>query len=191
MKTAICLLESTNPYSQGRVIDELEVPKLNKERPDDYDKRVWRHKMWATEDEHVYIPGIQFCNSLKEAAKYANEQIKGKGKATYTKHFEAGVMVLGRVVLPDKIDDVRAERLYVPSDGKRGSGSRVWKLFPLIPKWVGTVTYNILDDEITEDIFSRVLTISGTLIGIGRFRPRNWGYYGTFKANEILWTVDD
>jgi len=188
MKTAIAMLESTGPYSQSRVIQS---EKNKKELPDDFEKRVWRERMWSTEDGHVFIPPMQFCNSLKEAAKYLSIPVPGKGgKVTFTKNFEAGVLVTQRLVLPDIAEKVLPEKLYVPSDGRRGGTKRVYRYFPLIPTWVGAVTYTIFDDLITEDVFKQVLDASGKLIGIGRFRPRNMGYYGTFKFTELLWNVE-
>jgi len=96
-------------------------------------------------------------------------------------------MVLEPLVLPIKVDDVKSETLFVPSDGKPGGGKRVEKTFPLISSWSGTIEYIILDDLITQDVFNRVLLASGTLIGIGRFRPRNRGYYGRFAIDSVSW----
>lgn len=184
MKTAVAMLTSTSIYSQGRV---LQSDKLPKELPDDYEKRTWRERMWVTEDGRVFIPPMQFCNSLKEAAKYLNLQVPGGGKRTFTKNFEAGILVMERLPLNIKAEDVKPEKLYVPSDGRRGGTRRVYKYFPVILEWCGAVTYTIFDDIITEDVFRQVLDASGKLIGIGRFRPRNMGYYGTFKVDELIW----
>jgi hypothetical protein len=120
-------------------------------------------------------------------AKYLSMQIPGKGKNTYTKHLESGLLVTDNLVLPIHKDEVKGEWIFVPSDGRRGGGKRVWKCFPLIEQWKGDVVFHILDDTITEDVFEHHLRQSGQFIGIGRFRPRNNGYYGRFKVNEIVW----
>ena len=184
MKRAIAKLKSVSPYSQSRVIESL---KGDREKSADYEARTWKERCHKTTDGHIYIPPMAFANSLKEAAKYLSIQIQGQGKATYTKNFEAGVMVLEPLVLPNTISEVNGETYFVPSDGKAGGGKRVMKTFPVIPSWSGTVEYVILDDIIGEDIFRRVLVASGTLIGIGRFRPRNRGYYGRFSVESIEW----
>lgn len=184
MKIAECKLESVSPYSQSRVIQSS---KEKKELDKDYEARVWRERCHTAENGHIIIPPMQFCNSLKEAAKYLNLQVPGQGKRTYTKNFEAGVLVNEPVMLPEIADKVKGEWLFVPSDGRRGGGRRVMKCFPVIQHWVGTVTYWIVDDLITEDVFLEVLKTSGQLIGIGRFRPRNLGYYGRFKVNDHTW----
>lgn len=144
--------------------------------------------MHFDEDESIFIPPMAFANCIKQAAKYLNVQIPGKGKATFTKNFEAGVMVVDPLLLPYKKKDITGEWVLVPSDGKRnGSGSKVLKCFGIIPKWEGDVKFYIFDDIITEKIFTEILEAAGMLIGIGRFRPRNCGYYGRFKVGGVKW----
>jgi len=185
MKTAICTLKSTSPYSQGRYHLTPEKPKEGK---GDYEIRTWREKLhYVPETGQVFIPPMSFAISLKEAAKYLNIQIPGKGKSTYTKNFDAGVMVTEPLLIDAYKDDISCEQVYVPSDGRRGGTTRVMKSFPLIHKWEGKVQYYILDDIITQDVFQKVLETSGQLIGVGRFRPRNCGYYGRFEVTKIEW----
>ncbi len=184
MKIAECQLESVSPYSQSRY---YKTEKLPKELPVDYEIRTWRDRCHVDKDDNIIIPPMAFVNSLKEAAKYLSISIPGKNKQTFTKHFEAGVLATDTVTLPIKKADVESEWLFVPSDGRRGGGSRVEKCFPLIREWKGMVAFFILDDIITEDVFKQVLDASGNLIGIGRFRPRNLGYYGRFKAKKVVW----
>ena len=185
MKTAVTLLESISPYSQSRF---YQTPKLEKESSADYEARTWRDRMHTTEDGRVFMPPMAFKNCLAEAAKFLSIQIQGKGKATYTKHFEAGVMVVEGLTLNIKKADVAGEWFHVPSDGKRGGSKRVLKCFPVIPKWSGEVTWHILDDTITKDVFAKHLEEAGKFIGLGRFRPRNNGFYGRFSVKEIKWT---
>lgn len=184
MKTAICELESISPYSQSKF---YETEKLSKERPDDYEARTWRDRLHVNKDGFVFIPPMAFKNCLAEVAKYLSIQIPGKGKSTFTKHIEAGVLVTESLTLPVRKDEVAGEWFFVPADGKRGGGKRVKKCFPVIPSWKGTVTFFILDETITEDVFRQHLEESGKFIGIGRFRPRNNGFYGRFQVNEIVW----
>lgn len=80
------------------------------------------------------------------------------------------------------------EVFFVPSDGKAGGGSRVKKKFPVIREWSGEVTFYILDDTITEDVFEAHLKEAGNFIGIGRFRPENGGFYGRYSIDKIVWS---
>ncbi len=184
MKTARVTLKSRSPYSQGRYYN---VEKLPKELPKDYEARTWRERLHATQDGNVFIPCSALKNCLSECAKYLSIQIPGKGKATYTKHFEAGVAVMEHIVLSLQKKDVEGVWQFVPSDGRRGGGKRVEKCFPVIHEWEGTADFLIFDDTITKDVFTEHLEQAGKFIGIGVYRPRNNGYYGRFDIGSIEW----
>ena len=186
MKTAIVTIIGESPYSQSRCYDQ-EVPKLPKELPAAYEERTWRNRMHVTSDGFVQIPGTSFANSIKEGAKRLKLQVPGKGRVEYTKYFEAGLMVPKPLILPVKAEDVPGEKLFVPSDGRRGGGKRVWKIFPRIDVWRGEITIYIFDDIITEDICQQVIVASGLIVGIGRFRPQNCGFYGRFSVVSFRW----
>lgn len=192
MRVATATLESISPYSSSRFYD---VPMLG--RPDgtiteskaDYEKRTWRERCHVDAADDAFMPPMAFKNCLSEIAKYISVQIPGKGKSTYTKHFEAGVMVLDGVPLGIKKSEVEGEWLFVPASGRRGDGKRVQKCFPLFRTWKGDVTFHILDDVITQQIFEQHLRDAGNFIGVGRFRPRNNGYYGRFKVVGLKWAT--
>lgn len=190
MRVATATLESISPYSQSKHYD---LPRLGRttgtstESHKDYEARTWRERCHVDKDGHLLIPPMAFKNCLAEIAKYLSVQIPGKGKSTYTKHFEAGVMVLDGLSLDIRKEAVPGEWLFVPADGKRGSGKRVEKCFPVVHEWRGKVQFHILDDVITPDVFEQHLKEAGNFIGIGRFRPRNNGYYGRFAVKSIHW----
>ena len=184
MKTAIAKIKSASPYSQSR---HYTTEKLPKELAKDYEARTWRDRLHTTDAGEVFIPPMSFKNCLSEAAKFLGIQIPGKDKSTYTKHFEAGVLVMDGLHLGIKAADVKGEWLFVPSDGVRGSGKRVDKCFPVIHEWGGNVTFHVLDETITEDVFLNHLKQAGAFIGIGRFRPLNNGFYGRFAVESVTW----
>ncbi|KFB68895.1 hypothetical protein [Candidatus Accumulibacter vicinus] len=184
MKTAIATLRGISPYSQSK---HYTTDKLPKELPKDFEERTWRDRVHANEDGNVFIPPMAFKNCLSDAAKFLSIQIPGKGKSTYTKHIEAGVLVTDALILQIKKDEVKGEWLFVPSDGIRGGGRRVEKCFPVIHQWGGDVTFYILDETVTEDVFRNILEQAGAFVGIGRFRPRNNGIYGRFKVEKLVW----
>lgn len=184
MKTATVTLKSVSPYSQSK---HHGTPKLDREIFKDYEKRVWRERLHVNDAGQVFIPPMAFKNALSEAAKFMSVQIAGKGKSTYTKHIEAGVLVVDGLTLPLKKEDVPGEWLFLPADGIRGSGKRVDKCYPVIREWGGEVTFYILDEIVTEDVFTDHLKAAGNFIGIGRFRPRNNGFYGRFSVEKVAW----
>lgn len=184
MRIANVTVKSVTPYSQSRFI-QSERPR--DESYDDFEKRTWRERLHVDQNGIVFIPPMSFKNSLSEAAQYKPIKIPGKGSTTYTKHIVAGVLVCEPLSLGIKASEVAGETLYVPSDGRRGGTTRVLKTFPMIPAWGGVVPYMVMDDIITEDIFKTYVEDSGRFIGIGRFRPRNNGYYGRFEVVKIDW----
>lgn len=185
MKIATAQLHSISPYSQSRYHD---TPKLDKELPVDYEKRTWRERLHVDDDGVVFIPPMAFKNCLAEAALYLSIKIPGKNRATYTKHFEAGVLVMDGLDLGVAKDDVEGEMLFLSATGKRGTGTRVQKWYPVIRDWSGEIAFHVLDEIITKDVFRNVLAQAGQFIGIGRFRPRNNGYYGRFSVDALEWS---
>ena len=181
-------ISAAAPLLQSRSHEE---PKLPREILNDYEKRTWRGKAHTTSEGQVLIPAIAPKRSLDEVAKYLGRQIPGKGKSTYTKHFEAGVQCSDDLLLFDAkgdrilIQNVQAQRIFVNSDGVRGSGKRVHKFFPCITDWVADASFEVWDDIITPDVFQDYLTFAGRLIGIGAFRVRNGGFCGRFKVDEF------
>lgn len=184
MILATVKLESLSPYSQSRFHD---APKLEKEGHDEYEARTWRGRLHTDKDGRVFIPGGAFKSCIDDAAKYLSVQVPGKGKATYTKNIHAGVMVFENLDLGIKAEDVQGEWLFLNADGKSGSGKRVKRCMPRIVEWSGTVVFTILDHTVTREVFAYHIQQMGSFIGIGRFRPRNRGWYGRFKVVSIDW----
>jgi hypothetical protein len=187
MHIARAHLRSVTPYSQSKNIDKEEHPALPKETADAYEKRNWRNRIHVNSSGNIVIPQTAFTNCVMQAARRLQLQIPGKGKTQYTKYFEGGITVARDLETSTKAKDVVGERLFVPSDGRPGGGSRVWRTFPKIEKWEGVVTYAIFDDIIVQDVFAKVLQSAGMLVGIGRFRPENRGYYGRFAVEKLDW----
>lgn len=186
MKTAIASLESISPYSQSRSYS-WDVEHLPRERPDEYEERTWRHKCHTNGDGKIFIPPMAFKQALDRAAQMLSIQIPGKGKKTYNAYFTAGVLCIEPLLLPLTKEEVNMDRIFANADGKRGSGKRVWRNFPRIDSWKGDVRFEVLADEIGEDVFLQHLTQAGSFVGIGRFRPQSGGYYGRFVIKKITW----
>jgi hypothetical protein len=184
LKKAIVKLTSTTPMAQGKYHS---APKLERELPKDYEARTWKEKLHYDGDDIVYVSPMAIKNCLSETAKFLGRQIPGKGKSTYTKHFEAGIMIPGPMTLGIKRDDVTALWLFVPASGVRGDGKRVEKCFPVIHKWTGSVEAYITDEIITRDVFQDHFDASGKFIGLGSLRIRNNGIFGGFTAEVESW----
>ena len=57
----------------------------------------------------------------------------------------------------------------------------------MIPSWNGVATVYILDETVTKDVFEKHVKEAGRFIGMGRFRPKNNGFYGRFKPTKFEW----
>jgi len=184
MKIARVEITGTSPLSMSKYIT---AEKLPRELPVDYEKRCWQERIHRDKDGNVLIPPMMLVKSVQNAAGYLGMKIPGMRNATYNKRFRSGVRTNESIVLPMKWQDVPGEWYLVPSDGKPGGGTRVEKCFPVIDEWGGGMTFYITDDIITRDVFQEHLNIAGQLIGIGRFRPQNGGYYGCYTAEIKTW----
>ena|ERR1700676_2361056 len=188
MKVYTVKLQGTTPMLFGR---QYVVAKLNKESHAEYEERTWQERLHKDEVGNVVLGPLMVKNLLRDAAKYLGEQIPGKGKSTYTKHFKSGVMVFEQIPLtslsgsPIKADNVEPLWLNVPSDGMTGGTKRVAKAFPQVKEWQGTVDIHVLDDVITKDVLLRHLTEAGNFIGLGAMRVANGGISGRFKVTAI------
>ena len=158
------------------------------ERHDDFEERTWRERMHVDDNGEVYLLPTSIKNCLVDVATYLSETIPGKGKATYTKHIKSGVNVVDPLRLGVKAADVKCVSVFVPSDGKRGGGARVWKKFPVIPAgWETKVTLYITDPVVKPEKLEEYLRHAGVFIGLGWFRPQRGGYYGRFGVKDFKW----
>ena len=187
MRIATVEIEGLSPYSPSQYVPDARKPN---ESYEEYEERIWKKRCHWDESGRLFIPPMAFKKSLSAAAAYDSIKRKGKGPATFTKHFESGVLVMTGPTLDVTEDTIEGEWLFLdgnPGKGKSGGGTRVPKKEPLVRNWKATVKFHVLDDIIPEDVFATVVKRSGSFIGIGRFRPANGGFYGRFRVNSITW----
>lgn len=166
------------------------APVFEKRRSDEtheqLEERVWREKVRQTASGAVYIQPFALKNALEAAGSRLN--MKLTGKATYTKLFRQGIVINDEIILHDMtgkpltIDSVRPIMMFVPSDGKRGSGKRVMKIFPQVMEWQASVEILCFDNRLTEDVVRAHLEEAGKFIGFGSMRVENGGVAGRFAV---------
>lgn len=198
MEIATCYLTSVagSPYSPSRM---HQVPKKHaKESPAEYEERTWVEKGHFLDSGEMYIPANCFKECLGYAAKMLSLKIPGKGNKLYTSHFVSGVQIADNGIglgLTRKEILANPEKysvsLFQNADGKKGSGKRVMRTFPLIPGWSGKLKYYLVDSTIPKDIFERVLRESGILTGVGRWRPMTGGQNGRYTVEKIVWKTTE
>jgi hypothetical protein len=198
VKTFIATLVGTTRYSQSKYVTS---PQSAGESDDDYDLRTVKEHLHTDDDGNVLITPSTIKNCIDEAAKFLSIKMPGGGgKATFTKHFEAGVAIFEPMSLGIHKDDVPYEVLFLNPQGRRGGGTRVPRRYPYIAAgWKIDATIVVLDETVlhsypdnpNETVFEHVLKAAGTYIGIGRWRPRNRGYYGRFKVENLVEVKDE
>lgn len=165
--------------------------KKSSETHDQREERLWRDKVHVNKEGQVVQQPFAIKNALESAAKRLARPVPGMGKSTFSKLFRQGILCVDLVTIfkadgkPMKIDDVEPRRLFVPSDGRRGSGKRVFRIFPAISNWTGQGTLTVFDDKITEDILKEHLAEAGRFIGLGSMRVENGGICGRFAVSEV------
>lgn len=184
MRTALVSFEGVSPYSASRVV---ESEREKKESYDAFEQRTWRERLNVDRDGNGIIPGPAFKAMIAVAAQRYAGKIRGEGNATWFKFFDAGILVVDGLKLGVTRESVQSEKLFVPSDGKRGGGKRVWKWFPIVHKWGGTIAFQILDDKITEEIFEQTIEQSFAFVGLGRWRPEKGGGNGRANVTKVQW----
>lgn len=196
MIIAQATLVGVSPLSFSRAHSE---PKLtDNEHPDAYDTRTWRSRLHADQSGRCFIPPMTLKYAITATARFRSVKIPGQRNATYTKHFEAGVLVVEGAMLYDAAgkpimrDEVEGERLYLNADGKRGGSTRVWRTMPKIHEgWNARASFYVLDEVINADIFQRFLVDAGKFNGLGRFRPQMGGFYGRFVVKDFAWSEEE
>lgn len=193
MKVASCCLKS-RPGSDLMFGKPVFTEKLDTETHGQYEERTWKEKVHVTEKGDLCYQPFALKNALEAAAKWLSLKIPGEGKKTFTKRFACGVLVIDQLMLTDHegrqltMKDVEPRRLFVPSDGQRGSSRRVERIFPTITEWMSDVVIHILDDKISESVLSRHLEACGNFCGFGSMRVGNGGINGRFAVSDIVLT---
>lgn len=183
-------LVGISPISFGK---QLQSQRAQGEDHMAFEERVWRERMHVDEHGHVFIPPMALKRCLEATAKYLSESVPGKGKATFTKHMLAGTLVVDPLMLVTKngkpiiAKDVQPERVFVNADGKKGSGTHVWRIFPFIPEWRTHAIVHVIDPVLKahHNKISDYATHGGQFNGIGRFAPRTGGFYGRYTVENV------
>lgn len=182
-------LKGISPLSFSRVLQSV---KPKGETDEAFADRTWREHIHTDSKGAVVIPPNMLKACIADCAKYFSEKIKGKGNNTWSKHFEAGIMIVDPMPLmcggkPILVDAVKSERLFLNADGKKGGGTRVWRIYPYVTDWECAGQLFVFDpvfDGQTGKI-QEYMEHAGQFIGMGRWRPRKGGMYGRFNVTSF------
>jgi len=189
IRIATIHMESASPYSACRPLPEDEAKRLKTETPDEHENRTWRKRLNVDAEGNGVIPVMAFVHALRRAAKTYGGKGPGGKMTTWTKHYLSGLLPgeIEGVQLGVTRDSVVGTRLFVPSDGQAGSGKRVWKTFPIVRQWSGSVEIVVVDDLISAEHFAEMFDLAMKFVGVGRWRPENGGVNGRAKVVKVAW----
>jgi len=162
------------------------------ESHDAFEKRSWMQRLHVGADGNCFVPPQAIKGGLESCARFLSESVPGKGMAKYTKHFKAGIMCTDPILLfnggkPLTAKDVHPLELFVPSDGRKGGGSRVMKVFPTLSDWTAIGTLYVLDPLLIDkpEKIEEYMRHAGQFIGMLAFRPENGGYFGRYEVTKF------
>ena len=95
--------------------------------------------------------------------------------------------MLDNLPLGVKPESLEGERLFVNSDGVKGGGKRVTRIYPTLSAWEAPAIVYILDEIITKEVFVEHLEVAGLMIGVGMHRAENGGFKGRFRHAKLTW----
>lgn len=189
MKRCTVSVVGLAPYSASRKFEE---PMLDRESHEDFERRTWREKCTVNGDGVVCVPAMGWKQGLDTTAYKLGMKVPNRRGATYKNFFLSGFLCEsdaplhrnGHALRPA---DAECVPIWANSDGVRGSGKRVLRLFPSFPQWETEISFMITDDIITEDVFEQHAKACGIICGVGRFRAEKGGLNGRFRVVKIVW----
>jgi len=152
--------------------------------PLELERKLWREKLYFGADGLCIIPGENIHECLKQGAQYWGQKIPGEGNRTYTDVFASGTVVenmpLGVHKDSEHIIAFGKSVNANPSKGKR-TGSKVYKIRPLLRPWGGTFVLHTFDARLTPSVLQTVITYAGAFRGLCDWRPT----YGRFELVSL------
>ena len=165
--------------------------KKDNETHDQHEERTWRNKVSVLSNGQVYLQPFFMKNTLEFAAQWLGLKIPGERGKMYKDRFVKGLLVQDNMLLEKKsgksvtMDDIEPVRLFVPSDGKRGSSKRVFRIFPVCHEWNCVARVMVFDNKITPEVFEKHCVAAGQFIGFGAMRVGNGGINGRFAVSDF------
>lgn len=179
MLRVLCQIESVTPITFNK---KLKSEKEGNESWDKFEERVWRERCDDLNgDGCVVISNQKFKKSICTGAKWLNIKIEGEGQSRYQKLFNGAVVIPKGIDTKIKIEDMAFDTQWVG----HSKSSKKWINFPIIYTWNGELEINVLDEKITEEIFTRVFAYSGMCVGVGSWRPENGGENGRYRIADM------
>lgn len=145
----------------------------------------WREYLYLTSDGDIYQPASHIESAMVFAAKQF--KITGRRGKTYGDLFKANVFVSPDQILhgvknPESLDTDADKQLYLDVRPVVVNRARVVRLRPTFKAgWELEFEIQVIDEQISSELLSDVLSLSGKTSGIGDNRPR----FGRFQISKF------
>lgn len=175
-------------YMSGAPKSEEKKPKETHEQ---FEDRSWKQKIHTNDKGQAVLNRFALKNALESAAGRLRMPVPGKTKSEFKARFVQGLVPCEDPVLcnlngvPYSPDQFESRKLFVPSDGKKGNGTRVYRIFPTVTNWMANVRILVLDDLIDDKILMSHLQEAGIFIGLGSMRVQGGGVNGRFIVKSV------
>jgi hypothetical protein len=158
--------------------------------------------------KHVGMPSDNLMTLLREGG---TKVMTGKGKETYKKHSQAGIMIdqqqwalhvggkqvpveplqelIGNLKFADHIDTAEEYGFELLVKRVKVQRNKHVRVRPLFREWVLHGSLTVIDEElsgITEDIVQTIMNQAGAMCGLGDWRPSSPEKPGTFGKFEPI-----
>ena len=176
METYKVEIKGTSPLLMNRFRDSQIEGKSSK-KGEQKDLAI-EDKLYLLENGKPYIPANYFYRSLIDAGKKL--QVRGQKKATYSK-------LVGSVVEVNP-EAIEIKGKYVPfriSAVNPMTKGRMMVTRPRFDDWVCEFEVTVTDDSIGEETMNELLVLSGSVTGIGDWRPEKKGRFGKFMVTSF------
>lgn len=179
-------IEGITPYMQHRM-DDIKLAEWEKnrkhiiERPDvalEDAKRAEYH-CYRNNEGDCFIPAEQLRIAFINGGTYLKSKVGAR-----TKSMKGIIAALVRIspeeiLLPDyNLIDKR-------SAVNKNIKARVMVLRPKWSTWAAEFDMILDNETLTKEMITELVTVTGSYVGIGSYRPTNNGYFGRFKLVEI------
>ena len=154
--------------------------KVKVKNPNKYEKETMaRDKLYLDEKGKLFTPNTHIHGALINAGKKL--QIKGQGKATYSKPFGSMVQVEPAFIVHKKQKwDIHS--ILTRNPNARGARNVTHR--PKLDDWELDFTL-YADPEIPPEVIKEGLERAGKYVGIGDWRPDTKGIFGKFQVTKF------
>lgn len=164
---------------------ELEKKKLKKNELSEWEENNWKKKAEYNDKGKVVIPERWVKSSLIAACKYSRlvPSFATRKSETFTRYMQS--MMVGDV--SPAYDEKQLEYFgaYVGAQGKSSSGSKVWRVRPLMKEWIAE--FLVIDPvgRMVKGELQALVGYAGLYCGIGDNRNNNFGRFVVKSIVEV------